>query len=153
HPIVRSLDAALALGPAIAIVANPTALHVPTALAALRAGAHVFIEKPVSHTLEGLDTLAAEAEARRRHILVGHQFRFHPTLLLLRDWIAADLIGRPIAADVRWGEYLPNWHPDEDYRAGYSAQRALGGGATLTLSHPFDYLEWMLGPVASVTAM
>src|SRR5690606_20552728 len=51
-----------------------------------------------------------------------------------------------------WGEYLPGWHPWEDYRTGYSARAELGGGPILTLSHPFDYLAWILGPVRRVLA-
>jgi predicted dehydrogenase len=56
-------------------------------------------------------------------------------------------------ARAHWGEYLPDWHPGEDYRQSYSARRDLGGGALLTLCHPFDYLRFLLGEAASVQAM
>src|SRR5262249_23009657 len=61
-------------------------------------------------------------------------------------------IGEVVSARARWGEYLPLWHPGEDYRLGYSARKDLGGGALLTLSHPFDYLRWLVGEVAGVSA-
>jgi predicted dehydrogenase len=51
-----------------------------------------------------------------------------------------------------WGEYLPNWHPWEDYRQSYSARPDLGGGVVLTLSHPLDYLRWLLGDVEALWA-
>jgi predicted dehydrogenase len=57
-----------------------------------------------------------------------------------------------IHAHAHWGEHLPGWHPWEDYRAGYSARRDLGGGVLLTLCHPLDYLRWLLGPVSWVSA-
>ena len=53
---------------------------------------------------------------------------------------------------AHWGEYLPAWHPWEDYRQGYAARADLGGGVVLTLSHPIDYLRWLFGEVAEVQA-
>ena len=50
-------------------------------------------------------------------------------------------------ARAHWGEYLPGWHPWEDYRGSYSARTDLGGGVVLTLSHPLDYLRWFFGDV------
>jgi predicted dehydrogenase len=62
-------------------------------------------------------------------------------------------VGHVTHASVHWGEYLPNWHPWEDYRDSYSARGDLGGGVILTLCHPFDYLRWMLGEVRAVSAV
>ncbi|HEY6552674.1 MAG TPA: Gfo/Idh/MocA family oxidoreductase [Vicinamibacteria bacterium] len=146
------LDEALALQPAAALVCNPTALHVETALLAARSGCHLFIEKPVSHALDGLDALAAEVAARRLVVLVGYQFRFHPGLRRVKEWLAEGAIGEVTSARARWGEYLPGWHPGEDYTKSYSARRELGGGVVVTLSHPFDYLRWLLGEVVEVSA-
>jgi predicted dehydrogenase len=143
---------ALARGPRATLVCNPTALHVPTALAAARAGCHLFIEKPLSHSLEDVDTLAAEVRARRLVVLVGYQFRFHPGLLQVKRWLAEGAIGEVASARAHWGEYLPGWHPGEDYRRSYSARRELGGGVVVTLSHPFDYLRFLLGEVVEVQA-
>ncbi|MEI2709772.1 MAG: hypothetical protein V9E96_12270 [Chitinophagaceae bacterium] len=42
-----------------------------------------------------------------------------------------------------WGEYLPAWHPWEDYRTSYAAQKENGGGAALTLSHDIDVVNWI----------
>jgi predicted dehydrogenase len=59
-------------------------------------------------------------------------------------------MGRPVAVRAHWGEYLPAWHPWEDYRKSYTARSDLGGGVALTLTHPLDYLRWLLGEVESV---
>jgi predicted dehydrogenase len=61
-------------------------------------------------------------------------------------------IGRPLSVRAIWGEYLPGWHPWEDYRQSYSARPELGGGVILTLCHPFDYLRWLLGEVSELWA-
>lgn len=151
-PVESDLDAALARGPKAVIVSNPTALHVPVGLAAARAGCHLLIEKPVSHSLEGVGELARELAARRSVCLVGFQFRFHPGLRQVEAWLAEGAIGPVVSAHLEWGEFLPDWHPGEDYRHGYSALSELGGGVILTLCHPFDTLRWLLGEVATVSA-
>lgn len=151
-PVESDLDAALARRPRAVIVSNPTALHVPVGLAAARAGCHLLIEKPISHSLEGVAELEREVTAHRATCLVGFQFRFHPGLRQVEAWLAEGAIGRVVSAHLEWGEFLPDWHPGEDYRHGYSARRDLGGGVVLTLCHPFDTLRWLLGEVATVSA-
>ena len=62
------------------------------------------------------------------------------------------MLGKVISVRAHWGEYLPNWHPWEDYKQGYAARTDLGGGVVLTLSHPLDYLRWLLGDVDTLWA-
>ncbi len=150
--VEKDLDEALACRPDAVVVANPTAHHLPAALAAAEAGCHLFIEKPVSHELEGIDALSRTVALNDLVVLVGYQFRFHPCLKKIRFWIDSGAIGKPLLADAHWGEYLPAWQPWRDYRTSYSARRSLGGGVVLTLSHPVDYLRWLLGEVVSVSA-
>jgi predicted dehydrogenase len=151
-PTEDSLERALERwAPQAAVVSNPTSLHLPTALAAAEAGCSLFVEKPVADSLDGLDHLASELEAHDRPALVGFQFRYHPGLREAGDLMESGAIGRPISARAVWGEYLPDWHPWEDYRQSYSARSDLGGGVLLTLCHPFDYLRWFFGDVHSVT--
>src|SRR5262245_25453732 len=147
------LDAALRRRPLAVIVANPSACHLPVALAAARAGAHLLIEKPISHDLSGVAALEDAIESRRLAALVGFQFRFHPGLRQLREWIHAGEIGAVVSAQAHWGEFLPDMHPWEDYRRGYAARADLGGGVLLTLCHPFDYLRWLVGDIDSVSAV
>ncbi len=85
-------------------------------------------------------------------MLVGFQWRFHPGLRAIRRWLARGLIGEVVQARAHWGEWLPGWHPGEDYRRGYAARADLGGGVLLTLCHPFDYLRFLLGEIESVAA-
>lgn len=152
YPVETDLAAALDRRPQAVIVANPTALHLQVALPAAQRGCHLLLEKPVSHSLEGLDGLRRAAAHSGARILVGFQFRFHPGLRRAAALLQAGAIGRPVFARAHWGEYLPGWHPWEDYRASYSARADLGGGVLLTLCHPFDYLRWLMGEVEAVTA-
>jgi len=115
-PVETNLGAGLAHRPDAVIVANPTALHLAVAIPAAEAGCHLFLEKPVSHSLERLDDLRTAVRRGGGRVLVGFQFRFHPTLQIAARLLAESAIGRPVAARAHWGEYLPNWHPWEDYR-------------------------------------
>src|SRR5262249_48764462 len=67
--------------------------------------------------------------------------------------VQRNAIGRITSARADVGEYLPDWHPWQDYRASYSGRRDLGGGAVLTFSHELDALCWLLGPPRRLTAM
>jgi predicted dehydrogenase len=140
-------DLAEALGekPNAVIVANPTSLHLPVARAAADAGYHLFIEKPISHTLDGVDELLASVDRQKLVTLVGYQWRFHPLLERLKQTLSTHCVGPIISVLARFGEYLPGWHPYENYRDSYAARRELGGGVLLTQIHDFDYLGWLFG--------
>jgi predicted dehydrogenase len=150
--VETDLQRALDWGPQAVIISNPTALHLDIAIPAAQAGCALLLEKPVSHSLERLDELQAAVQRNNLPVLVGYQFRFHPGLLKLRRLLLEGSIGRPLSAHAHWGEYLPNWHPWEDYHQGYSARADLGGGVVLTLSHPLDYLRWLFGDVQALWA-
>jgi predicted dehydrogenase len=138
--------------PQAVVISNPTSLHVEVALAVVNAGSSVLLEKPISHSMENVDDLQKVVADGSVRILVGYQYRFHKGFQKVKSLLNEGAIGDLLNARVVWGEYLPGWHPWEDYRRSYSAQKQFGGGVVLTLSHPFDYLRWMLGEVVSVTA-
>jgi predicted dehydrogenase len=147
------LDEALASQPDVVLVTNPTGLHVETAVRAVRAGAHVFVEKPLGDALDGVAELLSAAHAAGRQIMVGYNLRFHPGLARLKELVGEGAVGQIVSVRATVGEYLPGWHPGEDYRRGYSARRDLGGGAVLTLSHELDAVCWLLGAPSQVMAM
>ena len=136
--------------PDAVIVANPTALHLDIAIPAAEAGCHILLEKPISNSLERLDLLQQAAQKSGSKILVGFQFRFHPTLNKARELIQTNALGKILTAHAHWGEYLPQWHPWEDYRQSYAARADLGGGVIRTLTHPLDYLRYLIGEVDSL---
>lgn len=155
-PGVRSLttwEAVEQFAPDAIIVANPTSLHSEVTVRAALAGRHVLIEKPLAQNVAAAQAAHDATTHAGVVALVGYHFRHHPTLLHVKNWLQLGHIGAPVHAQVTWGEYLPGWHPGEDHLAGYSARRSLGGGVVLTLSHPIDYLRWILGDVTAVSAM
>jgi predicted dehydrogenase len=139
--------------PDVVIVTNPTSLHMDAACAALRAAAHVFVEKPLSNSLDRVSDLLDDAAVQHKHVMVGYNLRFHPGLQRLKELLQEGVIGTVVSARAEAGEFLPDWHPWEDYRDSYSGRRDLGGGAVLTFSHELDALCWLLGAPRQITAL
>jgi predicted dehydrogenase len=150
YPVETDLQEALTKHkPNAVIVANPTALHLDVAIPSAETGCAILLEKPISHSTERLDQLEAAVKQSGSKVLVGFQFRFHPGLVRAKQLISDGEIGRVISAHVHFGEYLPAWHPWEDYRKGYAARADMGGGVVLTQCHALDYLPWLVGKVES----
>lgn len=154
YPVETDLTAALTKHRFDAvIVANPTALHLDVAIPAAEAGCAVLLEKPIAEDLSRVDELRRAAQKNGNRILIGFQFRYHPTLNQARELITSGALGKILTVHAHWGEYLPNWHPWEDYRQSYAARGDLGGGVIRTLTHPLDYLSYLLGEIESVRSL
>lgn len=151
YPVETDIHEALTKHkPDAVIVSNPTSLHLDIAIPAAETGCAILLEKPVSHSTERLDVLQNTAQKTGSKILVGFQFRYHPTINKARELIQTNAIGKILTTHVHWGEYLPQWHPWEDYRQSYAARAELGGGVIVTLTHPLDYLRFLLGNIVSL---
>ncbi len=131
---------------AVVFVTSPSHLHVPQALEAARRGCDLFVEKPLSHGWDGVDTLCAEIAKRSLVSMVGCNMRFHPGPAHVKELLDERAIGRVIAARIHTGSYLPDWRPGTDYRRSYSATASQGGGAILDCIHEIDLALWYFGP-------
>lgn len=143
--VLPTLEAALAESPDIGIVSNPTSLHVETATALVGAGIDVLVEKPLGHELAGAKELIQLAEAKGVIGMVAYQLRFHPCVERMASALAEGLVGPIHGARIEVGEYLPSFHPYEDYRRMYASRRDQGGGVTLTQIHELDLMLHLLG--------
>jgi predicted dehydrogenase len=135
--------------PDAVIIGNPTSMHLDVAIPAAEAGCAILLEKPISNSTERLDQLEVAVNQSGSKVLVAFQFRFHPGLMRAKQLLSDGELGRIISAHVHFGEYLPAWHPWEDYRKGYAARADMGGGVVLTQCHSLDYLPWLVGKVES----
>lgn len=132
--------------PALSIVsvATPPATHVDISTAALHAGKAVLCEKPL-----GLDAAAAHsvAEASGPPLLVNFSFRALPELRALRERLSSAQVDG----------FSVTWHvearDDGEWSWSWKDSAADGGGALAMYGvHVFDYVEWLLGPIAEVQA-
>lgn len=152
YPVETDIRAALEHKPDAVIISNPTALHMSVAVPAAEAGCALFIEKPLAYLSDDLLDLEAALDEHKNKVFTAYQFRFNPGLRKMKALLDEGVIGRPLSFNCFWGEYLPDWHPWEDYRKGYAARKDLGGGVVLTLCHPLDYLSWFFGDVHELSA-
>lgn len=147
-----TLAEALAFKPHAAIIAGPATTHLPVAMALAAAGIPLLVEKPIADHPDGLEALLALCRERRLTLMTGYNLRFLPSLRETKRLLDDGAIGPVLAARVEVGQYLPDWRPTNDYRQAVSARRELGGGALLELSHELDYIYWLFGLPARVTA-
>jgi glutamate-1-semialdehyde 2,1-aminomutase/spore coat polysaccharide biosynthesis protein SpsF len=134
-------------------ICSPPVYHLRQALESLRTGSHLFIEKPLSHSLDGIEELVGETRSREQVVQVGYNLRFHPGLRKLKELIETGILGRVLWAQAEAGQYLPDWRPWQNYRESYTARRVLGGGILLDGSHELDYIMWLLGKPAEIMCM
>ena len=136
---------ALASRPDAVFVCNPSSMHVDHVIDALRSGAAVFVEKPLSHDWQRVAEMLAIAETSKAVGMVGYQLRFHPCVEKAIGLLSSGAIGRLVAVRMEVGEWLPGWHKYEDYRTMYASQSSLGGGVILSQIHEMDILYAILG--------
>ena len=127
------------------VIATPAHTHVELALAALRHGASVFIEKPLSTTLAKLDELRDAAAKSGHFTAVAYVYHLMPWIRGAREFLQSGEIGRPLHVSVVTGQHFPTFRPA--YREIYYARHESGGGAIQdALTHIANAVEWLIGP-------
>lgn len=142
---LQSMTSAVAWAPDLAVVASPAPLHLMHACLLLEAGVPVLIEKPLSDSLERVRDAAPLLTRHRDRIEVAYNLRFLSSALRMKTLVKEACVGRILGLHIEVGQYLPDWRPQADYRRQVSANRSLGGGVLLELSHELDYLTWLFG--------
>jgi len=126
-------------------VCLPTDLHLSTALEAIAAGRHVFVEKPICPTVADCRTLMSAADKAGVKLVPGHVVRYFKEFRTAHDLVVNGKVGKPAAARVRRGGKTPLGSD------GWFRDIHRSGGVLLDLAvHDFDWLNWTLGPVTSV---
>jgi len=121
------------------VVAAPTGLHAGIALATLRTGRHLYLEKPIATTLEDGSRVAAAARDAGVVAAIGYNWRFQPLMVRGRELLRAGVIGEVRAVHTVFCEPVPHT------ARGWRARRSEGGGVLLDLgSHNFDLITWLL---------
>lgn len=124
----------------------PTPAHRVTAEAALAAGKHVLLEKPLAMNVEDADALVAASDATDRVFMVAHVLRFWPEYVALKGVIDSGEIGKPISVNAVRRQPFPEWS------ALFKAADQTGGAIFDMLIHDYDAINWLLGGPQSVVA-
>jgi predicted dehydrogenase len=134
----------------VVCVATPSGAHLEPALAAIRAGKHVVVEKPLEITVERADRILRAAADAGVRVAPIFQARFGPGARALQAAVAAGRFGRLVLASA----YV-KWHrPPEYYAGSWHGTSALDGGGALMNQgiHAIDLLQWFAGMPAEVFA-
>ena len=127
-------------------VTLPTQVHRDYSVAALEAGKHVLLEKPMAVTVEECDAMIAAAQQNKRILMVAHVLRYWPEYVALVQFVKSGALGKPLIATAkrlagppRWAEYYlhPEWS---------------GGGVVDMQIHDVDTLNWLFGTPQTVYA-
>ena len=131
-------------------VASPNALHAGQTIAALHAGKHVLVEKPMALTVAEAEAMVATAKASGRLLGVGFHLRQHPVHAEMRRLMRAGEVGEPIFAAAVWGSYSPDYPRDR----WQMDPKLAGAGSIMGIGvHVIDLLSWLIGrEVEQVTA-
>lgn len=127
-------------------VTVPTHLHEAHVLAALNAGKHVFVEKPMDLTLAACDAMIEAAETNDRVLMVAHVLRFWPEYRKLAEIVRSGRLGRPLSAHARRLSTRPDWG---DW---FENPEWTGGAVHDMQVHDLDALNWLFGTAESVYA-
>lgn len=133
-------------GADIWLICTPPQVHLYYLWMGLIYGKHVFVEKPLSDTLDGV-TEVRGTMARKKEcvVMVGHNLRFNRNLQYLKGRIRK---GEKIEhARAEFSHDLRLWHPDEDYRRSYIMDC---GFLIDSAVHEIDYLRWLFGEIKAV---
>lgn len=145
-----SLAEALAQRPDALLVCTPPDLHLPYLQQAAESGLPFFSE--INLRVEGLAAVADCCRARGILGAASCTLRFNPSIRRLKQLVDDGAIGRPMAMTYHSGQYLPDWHPWEDFRSFFAGRRATGACREIFAAE-ISWLTWLLGPIEAVSAM
>lgn len=133
------------------VIATPHVQHGADLAEAIEADRDVFIEKPLSHSEEGLDAILSDADARQRVVYMGFQLRHHPCVQAAERILLSGALGTILWGRFLYSGYLPSWRPHQDHRQGYAADPGTGG-VILDVIHEIDLALHLLGPGETAAA-
>ena len=134
------------------ILCSPTVFHIDQSIKLAKKKVNIFIEKPLSADLNKIDELLKEVEQNKIKVGIAYVFRFSPLISKVKEILNTNVIGKSLYFRGEFSEYLPDFHPYEDYRTFYMAKKELGGGSILDQSHIIDIIYYLLGDFKSVFA-
>ena len=138
--------------PTYVVDCSPSIFHFGNLKKLFKLGVNALIEKPLIVDTWNPNELKILHNIANNQIDLKYglsfQYRFHPIINKLKTIFSKLNNKEIISGKIIWTEYLPNWHPWEDYKNSYASNKELGGGSLLTMCHPLDYLIHIIGDVS-----
>ena len=144
-----SLDDALKIKPDVAFICTYSNDHITPALKCANAGCHLFIEKPLSLSIEGTNALIEIIENKNLISMVGCNMRFHPAISYVHETLTKNpFFSKKLWGSLEFGFYLP--FDKEDYQNHYKANKSKGGNLIFDDIHDLDCAVWFFGEPVEV---
>tara|TARA_Y100000031_G_C8161157_1_gene357050 strand:- start:26 stop:973 length:948 start_codon:yes stop_codon:yes gene_type:complete len=149
----KKLNYALYEKPDLAFICTPTNSHTEIAIKLAKKKINFFMEKPVGNNENKIKKLIKLCKKNKIINMVGYMMRFHPAIIKLKSIINNSKKGDFFYFNSEWGEYLPEWnkYTKKNYKKNYAANKSMGGGVALTLSHDLDTARFLFGDVSGVS--
>jgi len=155
HPAAKyadSMDRALDKPDGV-VICTPPDSHVAIGHAALATGAHLMIEKPIAHSLDGVEALLKACDAQKKTVLTAYNWRYWPPMHRVQELLKQGRIGKVLVARTEYSYDVTQRYQGKPARQFYMSNAAQGGGAVLDESHAVDYMRWHLGEADEVFAV
>ena len=137
-----------------AIIATPPNSHLYFAKICSKNMINIFIEKPLGMNVTGWKKISDICKKNKLINYVAYCCRYLPYSIKLKKLLKSKkFIGKVLSANLRYGQYLPDWHKWEKYYNFYMSKKSMGGGALLDESHGIDLIRYLFGEVEEVFAM
>lgn len=137
--VADSFESGLAQNPDAVFICSPPALHMKQAEAAILAGCHVMVEKPLALDMESLAGVMELAKEKRRFVSVALCNRYHKGMQRLKEIIDSKVIGKVINIRSTMCEFFPKSRPD--YKQTYYVKY----NGCFELIHAVDFAVWIAG--------
>ncbi|HBC89028.1 MAG TPA: hypothetical protein DCZ94_18975 [Lentisphaeria bacterium] len=132
-------------------ICTPNKFHAEIAIACMKAGADLLLEKPIALNMDEADAILKTAREYKRRVMVGFSHRFNELNIAAKAAVEAGEIGKPYMIRVRFAHCgpIPGWAKTDWF---YKPELA-GGGALMDMAvHAFDIVQWFISPVQSIYA-
>jgi len=132
------------------IISTPPDLHMKYANLAVENNIHFFIEASVLQ--EGIQDLMVKLENKSIVGVPSSTMRFHPLVLKIMEILNEGSLGKPLAFTHHTGQYLPDWHPWENYREFYVAKKETGACREI-VAYDLVWLTYIFGEISKVSGI
>ncbi len=130
------------------VVATPNALHVQGAVACIRHGVPVLVEKPLAPDISDCAQIIEASETYNIPVLTGYFRRYNPLVSTAKDCISAGALGRIVSVHCHFWVHKQDAYFDAIWRT-----QSQGGPLHINLPHDIDLLHYFIGDITSVTAI
>jgi len=147
--VFSSLNEALKIAPDVVFICTYSNDHIMPAIKCAEAGCHLFIEKPLSLSTDGIDELISIVEQKKLLTMVGCNMRFHPAISYIYDILTNNhFFSKKLWGNFESGFYLP--FDKVDYQNSYKANKNMGGNLIFDGIHELDCAIWFFGEPTEV---